>query len=182
MTERTRRGGITHGRGVKSFIEPDEIRVQYQLYHPMTVAALPKKIDYTAGFFPIQDQGTFGTCVAFGTGALFEFWQRHDKPEEARSISKRAIFSTARRNFFDSWSFVKRPGILNAPKPSDGYGGHCVVIVGFDDEKNALRIRNSWSEGWADRGYCWMPYAFEQSHSRAWPQQVSRTIFIDYEV
>ena len=43
------------------------------------------------------------------------------------------------------------------PAPvSDGrlVGGHALVICGFIDDR--YRIRNSWGEGWGDRGECWM--------------------------
>ena len=35
-------------------------------------------------------------------------------------------------------------------------GGHCMVIVGWSEEKQAFEVRNSWGEGWGNRGYCWM--------------------------
>jgi len=60
-------------------------------------------------------------------------------------------------------------------------GGHCVVIVGCDDNKKAFFVRNSWGTSWgcnangnppisvssnglpintSPRGYFWMPYDF----------------------
>jgi len=51
-------------------------------------------------------------------------------------------------------------------------GGHAVVAIGFDDqrevrnpingksEKGALMIRNSWGTSWGNRGYGWMPYRY----------------------
>ncbi len=52
------------------------------------------------------------------------------------------------------------------------FGGHAVVVVGYDDKlkiKNAigesettgaLMIRNSWGTGWGDQGYGWLPYEY----------------------
>ncbi|MCX7999978.1 MAG: hypothetical protein N3A69_13675, partial [Leptospiraceae bacterium] len=37
-------------------------------------------------------------------------------------------------------------------------GGHAVVLVGYDDEKNAFLFLNSWGESWADGGYGWIDY------------------------
>lgn len=37
-------------------------------------------------------------------------------------------------------------------------GGHCIVIVGYDDTKQAWLIRNSWGIGWGTDGYGWFGY------------------------
>ena len=37
-------------------------------------------------------------------------------------------------------------------------GGHCIVIVGYDDTKGAWLIRNSWGTGWGMAGYGWFGY------------------------
>ena len=39
---------------------------------------------------------------------------------------------------------------------SDNY--HAVTAVGYDDQKNAVRIMNSWGTKWKDQGYCWVSY------------------------
>jgi len=37
-------------------------------------------------------------------------------------------------------------------------GFHAVVLVGYDDNKKALELRNSWGEDWGEGGYAWMSY------------------------
>ncbi len=39
-------------------------------------------------------------------------------------------------------------------------GGHCVIAVGYDDNRKAFRIKNSWGSDWKDNGYFWMPYSY----------------------
>lgn len=41
--------------------------------------------------------------------------------------------------------------------------GHCVLIYGWDDSRNAVRILNSWGDGWADHGSFWIDYNFLNS-------------------
>ncbi len=49
--------------------------------------------------------------------------------------------------------------IIPLPK---GYllGLHAVGLVGWDDKKQAFRLRNSWGKNWGDKGYAWLPYQF----------------------
>lgn len=39
-------------------------------------------------------------------------------------------------------------------------GGHAMLVVGYDDNKNAFKILNSWGQHWGNRGYCWISYSF----------------------
>lgn len=49
------------------------------------------------------------------------------------------------------------------PPPENGAweassGGHAMLIVGYDDAKNAWLVRNSWGPGWGDGGHVWIDY------------------------
>ncbi len=39
-----------------------------------------------------------------------------------------------------------------------GTDGHAMLIVGFDDTKNAFKVANSWGSTWGQSGYCWIDY------------------------
>jgi len=39
-------------------------------------------------------------------------------------------------------------------------GGHCMLIVGFNDTNQSFICVNSWGNQWGDKGYCYMPYAY----------------------
>ena len=42
-------------------------------------------------------------------------------------------------------------------------GTHCVLIVGYDDNKSAFKIINSWGKDWGNDGYLWIDYtAFDE--------------------
>ncbi len=39
-------------------------------------------------------------------------------------------------------------------------GGHCSILVGFDDDKQLFICVNSWSDKWGDKGFFYMPYQY----------------------
>ena len=50
-------------------------------------------------------------------------------------------------------------GVYHSLGPADRIVGyHCVSIVGWDDEKGAWLVRNSWGTGWGEKGYAWVKY------------------------
>jgi C1A family cysteine protease len=56
---------------------------------------------------------------------------------------------------------VARTGIVPLPPRGETLlGGHAVLAVGYDDATQRFLVRNSWGEGWGDKGYCYMPYGY----------------------
>lgn len=56
---------------------------------------------------------------------------------------------------------VATTGIVPIPKKKERLlGGHCVVAVGYDDDKKWVICRNSWGSKWGDRGYFYLPQAY----------------------
>jgi C1A family cysteine protease len=56
---------------------------------------------------------------------------------------------------------VAKTGIIPMPAPTESVlGGHCVLLVGYDDSKSQWIVRNSWGTGWGQAGYCEFPYAY----------------------
>lgn len=56
---------------------------------------------------------------------------------------------------------VKNTGII---KFSDEYdkilGGHCIILIGFDDDKKHYKFINSWGTNWGDKGFGYLPYEY----------------------
>ncbi|CAE7660430.1 unnamed protein product, partial [Symbiodinium necroappetens] len=56
---------------------------------------------------------------------------------------------------------VASTGRMVMPQPTDQQlGGHAVCAVGYDDFQQCFIVRNSWGEGWGDKGYFYMPYEY----------------------
>lgn len=60
------------------------------------------------------------------------------------------------RNFYDLKNAkFWHPNIGNTAPA----GGHALVVVGYDDRREAFRLFNSWGKEWGDEGYIWIKYA-----------------------
>jgi C1A family cysteine protease len=78
-------------------------------------------------------------------------------------------------NFANSWMNTGSDGVLPIPDSIDG--GHCMVIVGYNDTiqcpdgtKGALKIANNWTAEWGMRGYCYLPYSYSTfENGTYWP-------------
>lgn len=57
---------------------------------------------------------------------------------------------------------VNNTGMVPVPDTNNEQllGGHAVVAVGYDDAKQVLIMRNSWSTQWGDKGYFYLPYGY----------------------
>lgn len=56
---------------------------------------------------------------------------------------------------------VAQTGMVPMPQWGEQVlGGHAVMCVGYDNAQQRFIVRNSWSDQWADKGYCYMPYAY----------------------
>lgn len=76
-------------------------------------------------------------CLASGYGFVFGFTVFED---------------------FES-DLVASTGIVPMPH-GQSLGGHAVFAVGYDDNKQAFIVRNSWGPDWGDKGHFYLPYNY----------------------
>ena len=62
---------------------------------------------------------------------------------------------------------VAKTGVMPYPNISTErvLGGHAVLIVGYNKNRNVFIVRNSWGTGWGDGGYFYMPFQVIQNTS-----------------
>lgn len=51
--------------------------------------------------------------------------------------------------------------IVPDPTINDKFeGSHCMVIVGYDNDKKLYTVANSWGDDWGDNGFCYISYNY----------------------
>ena len=58
--------------------------------------------------------------------------------------------------------FNDNRGVISLPNPATEtlLGGHCMLIVGYNDTLKLFTCVNSWGRGWGRNGLCFMPYNY----------------------
>jgi C1A family cysteine protease len=115
-------------------------------------------------------------CYAFAQNYQTVKFYRHDPPgtsgaELLDSVQTHLAARLPSMFGFTVYSSIpaidEGTGDIPFPEDGDGFeGGHAVMAVGYDDEKEirecrgALLIRNSWGKRWGEDGYGWLPYDY----------------------
>jgi fibronectin type 3 domain-containing protein len=67
---------------------------------------------------------------------------------------------------FDNFLEAKGKDIY-ARTSGEAIGAQSLVVIGYDDDRKAFRVWNSWGLEWGDNGYLWIDYSVFQKLTRA---------------
>ena len=70
------------------------------------------------------------------------------------------VFGFSVYDSFESEEVARTGDVPLPPRGETLIGGHAVVAVGYDDASQRFLVRNSWGDGWGQKGYCTMPYGY----------------------
>jgi C1A family cysteine protease len=67
---------------------------------------------------------------------------------------------TLYQSFYDSKT--AKTGVVPMPNPSieNQKGGHCILMVGYDDNSQTVTCANSWGTQWGNHGFFTLPYQY----------------------
>lgn len=69
-------------------------------------------------------------------------------------------------------------GVVNYPaNPNNVLGGHAICAVGYDEDSEIVRFKNSWSTKWGDNGYGYLPYSYINDYM--WDAWVAKDMKVD---
>ena len=72
---------------------------------------------------------------------------------------------------------VESTGKVPMPRPHEKVlGGHAIIVVGYDLDKQHFICRNSWGDEWGDKGYFYMPFAYLEDPKLSSDQWLIRTV------
>lgn len=145
-------------------------------YVRTTLKALGKFGVCPESFWPYNtnkfDEEPSAFCYSYAQTARALQYYRLDREDQSRSqlvglikflldLEIPSIFGFTVYNFGDD-----EGNFLVPDRRSRVYGGHAVMCVGYDDDRNigdssgAFKIRNSWGTWWGQEGYGWLPYDY----------------------
>ncbi|MET3211660.1 UNVERIFIED_CONTAM: C1A family cysteine protease [Paenibacillus sp. PvR008] len=68
---------------------------------------------------------------------------------------------------YDNWRDPEVGRTGEIPMPSgEILGGHALCVVGYDDSTQMFKFKNSWTEGWGDKGFGYFPYQYTEADKR----------------
>ena len=115
------------------------------------------------------DEEPSAFCYAFGQNYKLIQYYRHDQPnltkpqilDSVKSHIAMGIPSVFGFTVYQSIAETKADGWIPFPEKNEKVvGGHAVAAVGYDDDAEAMLIRNSWGANWGMNGYGWLPYDY----------------------
>ena len=106
------------------------------------------------------------STVAYANGALARLFKYQRVPVKTLAIKQ--VLAQSLPVVIGIWLFagfesdaVAASGVVPMPTyGEENIGGHAMLVVGYDDARQAFLVRNSWGTSWGQQGYCWIPYDY----------------------
>lgn len=102
--------------------------------------------------------------------------QGHDAIRATLAEGLPIVFGFSVYEAFESQEVADTGWVLMPEAGEAQLGGHAVMLVGYDDSTSTYLVRNSWGDGWGDKGYFHMPYRYVESADLASDFWVLRTV------
>jgi C1A family cysteine protease len=111
--------------------------------------------------FKVPTQAQVEQALLYKSGAYHRI---NGGLQEMKSVLRSGYTFVCGITVYESFEddYTARTGVMLMPnvQKEQCLGGHALHFVGFDEKKQILIVQNSWGEGWGDKGYFYMPYAF----------------------
>lgn len=176
-------------QGTESTCVPHSISAAYDYYNAMMNPDSTSEGKFTATGISIHQIYNAKTNVGEGMSykEALEFCKKHGVVTEKEYIHK--VQNAVPRKIYDyarilSQHVMKQSLVINGPvmiatyvrdlhspafwKGNSNYGGHATCLIGYDDNREAFLLRNSWGTDFGNKGYVWFPYKDFNSILEAW--------------
>jgi len=118
-------------------------------------AAMESCFPYVADEVPCKD-----TCA---TPYQVQSWVfvTEDNVVPPTDLVKQAIYTYGAVQagvYVDRWFQMYTEGVFNRCKKNVKWSNHAIILCGWDDDKGAWLMKNSWGPGWGENGFMWISY------------------------
>ncbi len=97
-------------------------------------------------------------------------YHRIPDPDTARSALASGYAVLLGVTVYPSFEQAGKTGLVPMPSADEPvWGGHAIVIRGYDNMRSAFFCQNSWGKAWGLDGCFWMPYAYIEDTQRSQP-------------
>lgn len=108
-----------------------------------------------------------------------EYWRISTVPELESALNLFGPVTIGVPVFYEF--FYPTNNIIKSPQdPNTLYGGHAILVVGYDRDKQLFKFKNSWGTGWGEAGYGYFTYKFIQNY--LWDAWVSKDIRVTRDI
>lgn len=120
-------------------------------------ACLSPSFPYNTDYTSVPPANVYNEAQKYQVITYARFTERTNINDIKANLSAGFPTITGFTAFSNIWT--AKNGVIPPPN-NQVIGGHAVLLVGYDDQKQMFKFKNSWGSSWGDKGYGYLPYVY----------------------
>ncbi|GAA0137290.1 hypothetical protein YSY43_41310 [Paenibacillus sp. YSY-4.3] len=120
---------------------------RYWPYHPAQIGRPEPGADENASYYKVKSYCSMGKSL--------------DTMKRSLVVNGPFVIGVT---VYDNWRNPEVGKTGKIPMPSGNIlGGHALCVVGYDDDTQMFKFKNSWGDRWGDKGFGYLPYQYTEA-------------------